>query len=154
MLDSLTTRDFFAQESFISGFEIAFIFKLAASLVVGYVIGAERELRGKPAGISTHSYVVAGAMLFTLISTGFGAGDPTRVAAQIVTGVGFLGAGVILKSEGGTVQNLTTAASIWFAAAIGMAIGFGWYLIAGIAMLFSILVPRLPRYTPKQDQDR
>jgi putative Mg2+ transporter-C (MgtC) family protein len=154
MLDPLTTKDFFSQESFISGFEIAFVFKLAASLIVGYVIGAERELRGKPAGISTHSYVIAGAMLFTLISTGFGAGDPTRVAAQIVTGVGFLGAGVILKSEGGTVQNLTTAASIWFAAAIGMAIGFGWYLIAGIAMIFSIVVPRLPRYTPKQAQDR
>lgn len=150
-----TNRDFFSQESFISGFELAFAFKLAASLVVGYIIGSEREHRGKPAGISTHSYVIAGAMLFTLISTGFGAGDPTRVAAQVVTGVGFLGAGVILKSDGGTVQNLTTAASIWFAAAIGMAIGYGWYLIAAIATLFSIVVPRLPRLTPKTDtQDR
>ena len=147
-------RDFFSQESFVSGFEVAFVFKLAASLLVGYIIGSERELRGKPAGISTHSYVIAGAMLFTLISTSFGQGDPTRVAAQIVTGVGFLGAGVILKSEAGTVQNLTTAASIWFAAAIGMAIGFGWYLIAGIATMFSIIVPRLPRLTRKENQDR
>ncbi len=154
MLDPDRARDFFSQESIVSGFELAFVFKLAASLVVGYVIGAERERRGKPAGVSTHTYVVAGAMLFTLISTGFGAGDPTRVAAQIVTGVGFLGAGIILKSEGGSVQNLTTAASIWFVAAIGMAIGYGWYLIAGIAMLFSILVPRLPRYARKEDQDR
>jgi putative Mg2+ transporter-C (MgtC) family protein len=146
--------DFLAQESFVSGFELPFALKLLGSLFVGYIIGSERELRGKPAGISTHTYVIAGAMLFTLMSTGFGAGDPTRIAAQIVTGVGFLGAGVILKTDGGTVQNLTTAASIWFAAAIGMAIGFGWYLIAGIATLFAIIVPRMPRLSPKPSQDR
>ncbi len=146
--------DFLAHESFVSGFELAFALKLLGSLVVGYIIGSERELRGKPAGISTHTYVIAGAMLFTLMSSGFGSGDPTRVAAQIVTGVGFLGAGVILKTDGGGVQNLTTAASIWFAAAIGMAIGFGWYLIAGLATLFAIIVPRLPRLTPKPSQDR
>lgn len=148
------SKDFLAHESFVSGFELAFVFKLTASLLVGYIIGSERELRGKPAGISTHSYVIAGAMLFTLISTSFGTGDPTRVAAQIVSGVGFLGAGIILKSDAGTVQNLTTAASIWFAAAIGMAIGFGWYLIAGIATLYSVIVPRLPRLTRKESQDR
>ena len=145
---------FLASESFVSGFELPFTLKLLGSLFVGYVIGSERELRGKPAGISTHTYVIAGSMLFTLMSTMFGAGDPTRIAAQIVTGVGFLGAGVILKTEGGTVQNLTTAASIWFAAAIGMTIGFGWYLIAGLATLFAIIVPRMPRLTPKQSQDR
>jgi putative Mg2+ transporter-C (MgtC) family protein len=70
--------------------------------------------------------------------------SPARIAAQVVTGVGFLGAGMILKSEGNTVKNLTTAASVWFAAAIGMAVGFGWLPIAGVATLYAIVVPRIP----------
>ena len=74
---------FLASESFVSGFELPFTLKLLGSLFVGYVIGSERELRGKPAGISTHTYVIAGSMLFTLMSTMFGAGDPTRIAAQM-----------------------------------------------------------------------
>jgi len=85
-----------------------------------------------------------GSALFSLLSMAFGDGDPTRIAAQIVTGVGFLGAGIILKSEAGTVVNLTTAASIWFSAAIGMTIGLGLYGIALVATLFSILIPRVP----------
>lgn len=80
-------------------------------------------------------------------------GDPGRIAAQIVTGVGFLGAGIILKRDDGGVQNLTTAASIWFSAGIGMSIGFGLYAIAAAATIFSVIVPRIPHIS-KRDQDR
>jgi putative Mg2+ transporter-C (MgtC) family protein len=124
---------------------VAFLLRIGAAFIAGFLIGLEREQRGKPAGISTHSFVIAGSALFSLLSMAFGGGDPTRIAAQIVTGVGFLGAGIILKSEAGTVVNLTTAASIWFSAAIGMTIGLGMYGIALVATVFSIFVPRIPR---------
>ncbi|MCA9514579.1 MAG: MgtC/SapB family protein [Myxococcales bacterium] len=141
-------------DSPITGLELPFLLRLGAALVAGFAIGAERESRHKPAGISTHTFVIAGATLFTLLSTAFDRGDPARIAAQIVTGVGFLGAGIILK-DGGRLQNVTTAASVWFAAAIGMTIGFGWYAIAGIATLFSVLVPRIPHIARrKEDEDR
>lgn len=141
-------------ETLLTGYELPFLLKLGASLVAGFVIGVERESRHKPAGISTHTFVIAGAMLFSLLSTVLSRGDPGRIAAQIVTGVGFLGAGIILK-DGGRLQNVTTASSIWFAAAIGMAIGFGWYVIAAIATVFAVIVPRIPHITRKpEDQDR
>jgi len=142
-----------AAESFLSDFEIPFLIRLGAALVAGFLIGAEREARGKPAGISTHSFVIGGAALFSMMSMMLGQGDPGRIAAQIVTGVGFLGAGIILKGNDGGVQNLTTAASIWFGAAIGMAIGFGLYAIAAAATIFSIVVPRIPHIS-KRNQDR
>jgi len=125
--------------------EWGFFVHLLASLVAGTIIGAEREWRGKDAGISTHSLVIGGSMLFTYLSMAMDPSSPARIAAQIVTGVGFLGAGIILKTKQGTVSNLTTAASIWFSAAIGMAIGFGWFVIAGMAVLYAILVPTIPR---------
>lgn len=141
-------------ESILTGYEIPFLIKLGASLLAGFLIGAERESRHKPAGISTHSFVIAGAMLFSMLSTILSRGDPARIAAQIVSGIGFLGAGIILK-DNGRLLNVTTASSIWFAAAIGMAIGFGWYVIAAIATAFSVLVPRIPHITRKrEDQDR
>jgi putative Mg2+ transporter-C (MgtC) family protein len=141
-------------ESILTGYELPFLLKLGASLVAGFLIGVERESRHKPAGISTHTFVISGAMLFSMLSTILSRGDPGRIAAQIVTGVGFLGAGIILK-EGGKLQNVTTASSIWFAAAIGMAIGFGWYVIALIATLFSVVVPRIPHIAKRpEDQDR
>lgn len=141
-------------ETFFSGYELTFLVKLGASLLAGFAIGAERESRHKPAGISTHTFVIAGAMLFSLLSRALDRGDPARIAAQIVTGVGFLGAGIILK-EGTKIANVTTAASIWFAAGIGVAIGFGWYGLAAIATLFSVVVPRIPHITSlREDQDR
>lgn len=136
-----------------TGFELEFIGKLFCALVAGYIIGYERERRGKPAGISTHTYVVAGAMLFSLLSRTLDAGDPGRIAAQIVSGVGFLGAGIILKGESGVVKNLTTAASIWYAAAIGMALGFGFYIIAAAAVGFAVIVPRLPHTGVNKDNE-
>ena len=128
----------------LTGLEGEFAFKLVLCLVLGTLIGVERELRNKPAGISTHCFVMAGACLFTFISTVADPNSPARIAAQVVSGVGFLGAGMILKSENNSVKNLTTAAAIWFAAAIGMAIGIGWYAIAVIASVYAVIVPRIP----------
>ncbi len=128
----------------LSGHEIDFLIRLAACLVCGTVIGIERELRGKPAGISTHCFVIAGACLFTMVSAVADPNSKARVAAQVVSGVGFLGAGMIIKATGDKIRNLTTAAAVWFAAAIGLAIGVGWLVVAGAATLYAVIVPRIP----------
>ena len=120
-----------------------FTLDLLIAILLGSLIGAERELRGKDAGISTNTFVICGAMLFTFMSMTVDPASKSRIAAQIVTGIGFLGAGLILK-EGASVRNLTTAASIWFSGAIGMAIGFGYHEVAIIASLASVLIPRIP----------
>jgi putative Mg2+ transporter-C (MgtC) family protein len=139
-----------------SSLEVEFAIKIGFCLVLGIMIGVEREMRNKPAGISTHCFVMAGACLFTFISTVADPNSPARIAAQVVSGVGFLGAGMILKSDNNTVRNLTTAAAIWFAAAIGMAIGIGWYAIAVIASVYAVIVPRIPhvkRWTSSQHDE-
>jgi len=101
---------------------------LAAAL--GYLIGLERELTGQPAGERTHALVALGAAGFALISgSAFPGGDTARVAAGVVTGLGFLGAGMILKKRGEGVQGLTTAAGIWAVGAMGLGIGAGMYLL-------------------------
>lgn len=125
------------------GIELSFILKICLSFLAGFAIGYERETRGKHAGISTHSLVILGAMLFTFMSQAVESEANFRIAAAIVTGIGFLGAGVILKSDN-EVHNLTTAASLWFAAGIGMAFGFGFYTIGILATLIAIPVLRIP----------
>lgn len=125
---------------------LIFAFKIALSFLVGLAIGIERESRGKDAGISTHSLVIMGSMLFTVLSMQVDAESTSRIAAQIVTGIGFLGAGLILK-EGTSVRNLTTAASLWFSAAIGMAIGFGLYIPAILSTFVGLIVLRIPHIT-------
>jgi putative Mg2+ transporter-C (MgtC) family protein len=128
-----------------SGYQLDFLIDLGLSLLAGFLIGAERESRGKPAGISTHCLVIGGTMMFTYISAQVDPNSTSRIAAQIVTGIGFLGAGMILKSESTEkITNLTTAAAVWFAAAIGMAIGFNFYFMALVAIAFAVLVPRIP----------
>lgn len=125
--------------------ETEFILKIVVALLCGLLIGLERELKNKPAGLSTQSLVIIGAAMFAFMSQQFSTGDPARIASQIVSGVGFLGAGIILKSEkNGRVSNLTTAASIWYAAAVGMAIGFDLYVIAVIAALTAVFINRIP----------
>ena len=126
-----------------------FIANILLGVLLGYLIGAERESRGKDAGISTHIFVLIGSMLFTFLSGMVDPASKSRIAAQIVTGIGFLGAGLILK-EGVNVKNLTTAASIWFVGAIGMAIGFGFYFIAIFSGLLAIVVPRIPHVKRKK----
>jgi putative Mg2+ transporter-C (MgtC) family protein len=115
------------------------IVRLGLSVVFGAVIGLERELAAQPAGLRTHILVALGAALFTLVGTEVAGTDPTRIAAQVVSGVGFLGAGAILR-EGPTVRGLTTAATLWAAAAIGLANGLGAYRSAGIAVILTLLV--------------
>jgi putative Mg2+ transporter-C (MgtC) family protein len=134
-------------EKLVTGHEVGLIVRLLLSVVCGFLIGVERESRGKPAGISTHCFVIGGAALFTYLSLSVDPNSPARIAAQVITGVGFLGAGMILKSDMGTVTNLTTAAAVWFAAALGMAIGVGWYLVAVIATVYAVLVPRIPHFS-------
>jgi len=138
-------------ENFVSGHEIEFLINLVLCLIGGMLIGIERESRGKSAGISTHVFVIAGAMVFTMLSIAISPENPDRIAAQIITGIGFLGAGIILKESNGDIINLTTAASIWFSAGIGMLIGFKWYLIAIICIIFTILTPRIPHIWGRKD---
>ncbi|HEY9486658.1 MAG TPA: MgtC/SapB family protein [Nitrososphaeraceae archaeon] len=130
------------------GLQLEFIIDIIIALAAGFVIGAERESRGKPAGISTNSLVIGGSMLFTYLSAAVDPNSTSRIAAQVVSGIGFLGAGMILKGEiDKKITNLTTAASVWYSAAIGMAIGFNFYIIALAAVIFAVLVPRIPHIT-------
>jgi putative Mg2+ transporter-C (MgtC) family protein len=143
------------QADLIRGYELDFLIDIGLSLLAGFVIGAERESRGKPAGISTHCFVIGGSMIFTYLSAHVDPNSSSRIAAQLVSGIGFLGAGIILKSEADErITNLTTAAAIWFAASIGMAIGFNFYFMAIVAIAFAVLVPRIPHISKLKSSDR
>lgn len=120
-----------------------FLIGAVLALLFGYVIGWERKRKEKPAGIVTHSFVILGAMVFTMLSQ-IGGGDPTRIAAAVVTGIGFLGAGMILKSGDDKVENLTTAAGIWLSSAIGVTLGFKLYLIAFCIVIMMFCARFLP----------
>src|SRR6059036_3741541 len=117
------------------------IVRLAVAAILGGVIGLERELRHKPAGLRTNMFICFGSAMFTILSDqlaqGFG-GDHTRVAAQIIPGIGFIGAGSILHSRG-SVQGLTTAATLFVVASIGMAAGGGFYLQAVFATILILI---------------
>jgi putative Mg2+ transporter-C (MgtC) family protein len=128
-----------------TGYEIDLLINLGISLAAGFAIGVERESRNKTAGISTHCLVIGGAMIFTFLSSVVDPNSSSRIAAQIITGIGFLGAGLILKSEAnGRITNLTTAAAVRFAASIGMAIGYQFYFLVAVAPAFAVGVPRIP----------
>ena len=135
------------------------LLRLVLAAVLGGAIGIERELRDREAGLRTHLLVSVGSALFTIVSAyGFHAfltsgqsvvrADPSRIAAQIVTGIGFLGAGAIIR-QGLSVRGLTTAATLWVVAAIGMAVGAGYYSGAAITtavVLFSLWPLRIAAY--------
>jgi putative Mg2+ transporter-C (MgtC) family protein len=129
--------------------ETHFAIALLLSLVIGYIMGVERELRGKDAGVSTHILVILGAVIFSVISS-TDPTSPTRIAAQVVTGIGFLGAGLILR-DGTSVKNLTTASSLWVAAGIGIALGFGFYMIGFATGIMATIVARIPRVGMKKE---
>jgi len=146
-------------------FNLDFFIRLLAALILGFALGLERELTNKYAGLRTHILVCMGACVFTLLSIyGFptfadgdnvivnqatGIRDSARVAAQIVTGIGFIGAGTVLRN-GPMVFGLTTAATLWIAASIGMACGAGMFDIAAIATILSVAVLTLIRIFEKQ----
>lgn len=124
------------------------ILRLLLAIALGAVIGYQRERASKAAGLRTHTLISLGAALFTVVSIfGFsGAVDPSRVAAGVVAGVGFIGAGVIFRGmRGEGVAGLTTAASIWASAAVGLAAGAGLWLIAVIAGLATAGILMIPR---------
>ncbi len=121
-------------------------FKLLLSLVLGSIIGLERRRKGQIAGMRTFSLICMGATLAMLVSIyipqeymGLKNGDPGRIAAQVISGIGFLGAGAIIQMKG-SVKGLTTAAGIWMTAAIGLAVGAGMYLVSFIAVLFILFI--------------
>lgn len=122
--------------------------RIALATALGAFVGFERERVGKPAGVRTHGIVALGSALFTVVSIyGFeGNSDPARIAAQIVTGIGFLGAGTILHLRG-SVHGLTTAATLWVTAAIGVAVGTGMIIMsietAGLVWVLLRFDPRL-----------
>jgi len=132
----------------VSPTELVFVVNLVLCSFAGLVIGIERESRGKDAGISTHMLVIMGSMLFTFLSMHVDPLSTSRIASQVVVGIGFLGAGLILK-DGTSVRNLTTAASLWFAAAIGMAFGYGYYVVAIASTIVCVFMPRIPHITDK-----
>jgi putative Mg2+ transporter-C (MgtC) family protein len=138
--------------------------RLAAALVLGGAIGLEREVSGQVAGLRTHMMVALGSCLFGVVSAyGFGdfigpradtnlQVDVTRVASNIVTGVGFLGGGAILKS-GASVKGLTTAASLWVTAAVGLGVAFGSLMLAAVTtflLVFALTALRAPRHWLRQ----
>jgi len=121
--------------------EVDFTSRLLLAAVLGAALGIERELRRRPAGLRTNILIAVGAALFTMVSLEFAgaSGSSDRIAAQIVTGVGFLGGGAILRS-GKSIHGMTTAATIWVNAAIGMAAGVGAMMIATTATLVTLIV--------------
>ena len=120
---------------------IDFIFRILAAISAGMIIGFEREWHHKSAGLRTNTLVSVGSAMFVILSVLFtkNQGDVTRIVGQVVTGIGFLGAGIIFK-EGINVHGLTTAAIIWCSAAIGCFAGAGYFIEAFIGVIFILLV--------------
>ena len=127
--------------------EIEMVLRLLLAAALGASIGYQRARAGKAAGLRDYTLICLGAALFTVASIyGFGATvDPSRVAAGIVTGIGFLGAGAIIRREEGLVAGLTTAATIWVVAAIGLAAGAGLYVVSSVTAVIALIVLFLPR---------
>jgi putative Mg2+ transporter-C (MgtC) family protein len=113
--------------------DVELVCRLILAALLGFLIGLEREFKGQAAGERTHALVALGAAAFALLSgQAFPGADTARVAAGVVTGIGFLGAGMILKREGTRIEGLTTAAGIWAVGSIGLAIGAGMYLLGTV----------------------
>jgi len=132
------------------------VIRLVLATALGGAIGLQRELSGKEAGLRTNMLISLGAATFTILSVlAFPGGDPSRIAAGVVTGIGFIGAGVILHRTGGAVIGLTTAATIWAVAGIGVAVGAGQYIISVAAtalVLIILLLPHIHKPTDKHEK--
>ena len=143
------------------GINYELITRIVTSIGLGFIIGIERELTNKAAGLRTHILVCLGSTVFTLLSIyGFTshdiygngvrvANDPARIAAQILTGIGFIGGGAVLH-HGVSVSGLTTAASLWITASIGMAIGTGSYTLAIMTTIIAFIVLVIIRKAEKE----
>lgn len=122
---------------------VAVALRLLCAMLVGALVGVEREFTHRPAGLRTHILVALGACVASIMGQMLfaqygGSSDPARLSAQVITGVGFLGAGTIMK-EGISVKGLTTAASVWAVACLGLAAGFGYYALALAGMIFTLI---------------
>jgi putative Mg2+ transporter-C (MgtC) family protein len=127
--------------------DLTMALRLLLAAVLGGVIGFQRERTGKPAGLRTHMLICIGSALFTLVSVYAFSGvvDPSRVAAGVVTGIGFIGAGaIIFRTADGYIAGLTTAATIWVAAGIGVAVGSGLYIAAVLTTVIVLVVLFIP----------
>ncbi len=125
--------------------ELEMVLRLLLAVALGAIIGYQRERARKSAGLRTHVLICLGAALFTVTSIyGFGGDDTARVAAGVVAGIGFLGAGAIIRGGEGIVAGLTTAATIWAVAGIGLAAGAGLYLVSAVTTLLISIVLLLP----------
>ena len=118
---------------------VGVISKIGIAIILGYLIGIERELQGKVVGTRTVTLIAIGATLYVLMSPTIFGGDNSRIIAQVVSGIGFLGAGIIFK-DGDTVKGLTTAATVWCAAAVGGLCGFGMFAEAIIGTLAIVVI--------------
>ncbi|MGA3094225.1 MAG: MgtC/SapB family protein [Dehalococcoidales bacterium] len=129
---------------------IELVLRLLLAAVMGAAIGAQREWSGKPAGLRTLALISLGAALFAVISEyGFTGGNPSMIAAGVVTGVGFLGAGAILHHQSG-VEGLTTAATAWVAAGVGLAAGSGFYLLSITVTVIVLIILFIPHIPPRK----
>lgn len=144
--------------------EWEFIFQLLLAVILGIIVGFEREYRQKAAGLRTHAFICLGATLFTIISyegfrqfIGITDFDPARVAAQIITGIGFIGAGVIMHRKG-RIEGVTTASGLWMAAAIGITVGCKLYLLAltsaFLVILLFVILRKVEFWLNKKTQKR
>jgi len=126
--------------------ELEMVLRVLLAMALGAIVGFQRGKAEKPAGLRDIILICGGSALFTVVSIyGFGVADQARVAAGIVTGIGFLGAGAIIRRGEGIVRGLTTAATIWITAGIGLAAGAGLYLIATVTTFLVLAVLLLPR---------
>jgi putative Mg2+ transporter-C (MgtC) family protein len=123
--------------------------QIVAAAGLGALLGIEREMSAQQAGLRTHMLVALGAALFTLAGAHIAGSDPTRIAAQVVTGIGFLGGGAIVR-EGPTTRGLTTAASLWVTAAVGLAVGLRSWLAAVVTAIVALAVLRLIRMLERE----
>lgn len=129
--------------------ELQMVIRLLVAAGLGAAVGYQREKAGKPAGLRTHTLIAVGSALFTIASIyGFGiSADASRLAAGVVAGIGFIGAGAIMHRGGGDIiSGLTTAATIWAVAAVGLAAGAGLFLIAGVTTGVILIILFLPRH--------
>lgn len=129
--------------------EMEIISKLVLAAFLGMLVGLERQMHNKPAGMREHGLVCMGSCLFAIVSLSFTQGDASRIAAGVVTGIGFLGAGTILHLKD-KVVGLTTATELWVIAAIGLAVGIGLYIISTVTTLLVLLMLVSGRFLEKK----
>ena len=135
--------------------ELELVVRVLVAAILGAGIGFQRSMARKPAGFRTHSLICIGAALFTGVAEGFdqlNGFDPSRIAAGVVTGIGFVGTGVIMRSSTGRVEGITTAASIWATAAVGVAVGTGLYIIGTFTAVLTGTVLAIGKFVDPERQ--